>query len=195
VIATADAGQAERLNGPIGSDIDALANVVVVRGPAPARPVKRVLAQRMIVIVSRWGPRPEAERQQVLVHEMTHTALNPDASARTPAWLVEGIAMYVAGQDRSAEARAGGGAALARLSKPGSIFHLPAGAQRAAYVASSAAAYAIARLRGPKALFALYDRFNDNDIPGGPGARTTDRVLRRTLGMSLAALDAAAAGR
>ena len=48
--------------------------------------------------------------------------------------------------------------------------------------------------RGTKGLFRLYDAFNDSRIPGRPGAATTDRVLRRTLGLSLADLDAAVAG-
>ena len=71
-----------------------------------------MLSQRMMVIDSRWSTLPEAERQATLVHEMTHTALDPDTSGRTPPWLVEGVAMYVSGDDRSEEARlrAGGAA-------------------------------------------------------------------------------------
>ena len=60
--------------------------------------------------------------------------------------------------------------------------------------ASSAAAHAIAERHGAEGLFRFYDRFNDQRIFGRPGARLTDRVLRRSLDMSLAELEAAVAG-
>ena len=47
---------------------------------------------------------------------------------------------------------------------------------------------------GTKALFRLYDAFNDSTIAGRTCSSTTDRVLRRTLGMSLAELEAASPG-
>ncbi len=47
---------------------------------------------------------------------------------------------------------------------------------------------------GTKGLLRLYDAFNDPSIDGRTCAVTTDRVLRRTLGMSLAELEAAVAG-
>jgi hypothetical protein len=161
--------------------------------------VERVLAQRLIVVTDRWRTQDETARHSTLVHEMTHTALDPDTSARTPPWLIEGVAMYVSNDDRRAEARAraDGLAASTRLRalcRPNSIFRLRGDAQGAAYAISSAAAEAIVDRHGNRGLFRLYDAFNDSTIPGGPGARTTDRVLRRTLGMSLAQLDAAAVG-
>ena len=196
VIGARDPAQAERLTGRIARGVVALANVAVEYGPGPAFEVERVLAQRMMVIDSRWHPLPADKRQATLVHEMTHTALNPDTSGRTPPWLVEGVAMYVSGDDRSEEARlrAAGAAQSAKLSelcKPNSIFRLSGREQAAAYAASSAAAEAIVARRGAKGLFRLYDAFNDEDIPGRPGAKTTDRVMRRTLGLSLAELQAA----
>jgi hypothetical protein len=130
---------------------------------------------------------------------MTHTALDPDTSGRTPAWLIEGVAMYAAGEDRTAEARAraaGAGQAvdLRSISRPNAIGRLGGDEQAAAYAISSAAARAIAQRRGSKGLFAVYDAFNDKAIGGVPGARTTDRVLRETLDMSLAEVQAAAVG-
>ncbi len=198
-IAAKDAGQAEELTGRIAKGIVAIANVAVEWGPEPALQVERVLAQRLIVVVDRWGTQDDFARQSTLVHEMTHTALDPDTSARTPPWLVEGLAMYVSNDDRSDEARAraagaGPSTSLRRLCKPNSIFRLRGSDQGAAYAVSSAAAETIVARRGNKGLFELYDAFNDSRIPGLPGARTTDRVLRRTLGMSLAQLDAAAIG-
>jgi hypothetical protein len=199
VIAARDAPQAERLAGRVGPGVVALANVAVRYGPPPALAVERVLAQRMIVIASRWAALPAAERQSTLVHEMTHTALDRDTSGRTPAWLVEGAAMYVSNDDRAAEerARAAGTArsvGLRELCRPNSIFRLGDRAQRAAYAVSSAAAEAIVARHGGKALFDLYDAFNDSTIRAPTCAATADRVLRRTLGTSLAELDAAAAG-
>jgi hypothetical protein len=130
------------------------------------------------------------------VHEMTHTALDPDTSARIPPWLVEGLAMYVSNDDRTAEAQARAAGAgptikLSAISKPTSIFRLRGREQAAAYAASSAAAGVIADRYGTRGLFRLYDAFNDATIPGGPGAPTADRVMRRTLGFSLAELQAA----
>jgi hypothetical protein len=197
VIAAADARQAQELAGRIAAGIVAISNVSVEWGPPPAARVKRVLAQRLIVVVDRWRDQDATARHGTLVHEMTHTALDPDTSLRTPPWLIEGVAMYVSNDDRRAEARAraAGLAATSRLRalcKPNSIFRLRGDAQGAAYAVASAAAEEIVERRGNRGLFRLYDAFNDSAIPGRPGARTTDRVLRRTLGISLAQLDAAA---
>jgi hypothetical protein len=199
VLAARDARQATRLTGRIAKGIVAVANVSVEWGPPPALEVERVLAQRLIVVVERWRTQPEVARQSTLAHEMTHTALDPDTSARTPPWLVEGVAMYVSNDDRSDEARAraaglGPSIKLRALCKPNSIFRLNGREQGAAYAAASAAAETIVARRGNKGLFKLYDAFNDSRIAGRPGAKTTDRVLRRTLGMSLAELEAAVAG-
>jgi hypothetical protein len=199
VIGARDAAQTERLSGRIGPRIVALADVSVEWGFAPAFEVQRVLAQRMVVVVSRWSAMPEADRQNTLAHEMTHTALNPDTSGRTPAWLVEGVAMYAAGEDRTAEAHAraagaGSSVELRAISGPGAIGRLTGDEQSAAYAISSAAAHVIAARRGSKGLLALYDAFNDKAIGGRPGARTTDRVLRETLELTLAEVQAAATG-
>ena len=199
VIGARGAAQAERLVGRIARGVIALANVRVDVGPPPALEVERVLEQRMIVVVSRWSLLPADERHSTLVHELTHTALNPDTSGRTPPWLVEGVAMYVSGDDRTEEARlraagAGPSTTLRQLCKPNSIFRLNGRDQGAAYAASAAAAAAIVERRGTKGLFRLYDAFNDSRLDGRTCAATTDRVLRRTIGMSLAELEAAVAG-
>jgi len=199
VIGARDAAQTGQLTGRIARGVIALANVAVQFGPLPALEVKRVLAQRMIVVDSRWSTLPASEREATLVHEMTHTALNPDTSGRTPPWLVEGVAMHVAGENRAEEARlraAGAGPAmkLRRLCKPNSIFRMSARDQGAAYAASSGAAEAIVERRGTKGLFRLYDAFNDSLLDGRTCAATTDKALRRTVGMSLAELEAAVAG-
>ena len=179
VIGARDAAQAERLTGRIAHGVVALANVSVKFGPAPALAVRRVLSQRMMVIDSRWSTLPEAERQATLVHEMTHTALDPDTSGRTPPWLVEGVAMYVSGDDRSEEARlrAAGLAQsmkLASLCKRNSIFKLNGQEQGAAYAASSAAAEAIVARRGTKGAVQALRRVQRLDDPR-PYVRAHDR--------------------
>jgi hypothetical protein len=198
VIATSGPAQTRRLVGRIGSEVFALADVDVVYGPAPALPVRRVLGQRMVVVDSLLSTLSPAERQRILVHEMTHTALNPDTSGRAPAWLVEGVAMYVAGQDRSEDARAlaagGGGMKLRELCRRDAIFRLRSGDQDAAYAAGSGAVEAIVERRGTKGLFRLYEAFNTQAFDGRTCAAMMNRVLRRTIGMSLAQLDAAVAG-
>jgi hypothetical protein len=196
VIAVRDDAQAERLTGRIAPGVIALANVRVEFGPEPALEVERVLEQRLIVIDRLWGSLPPEERDSTLIHELTHTALNPDTSGRTPAWLVEGVAMFVSRDDRSEEARlraagAGPSTTLRRLCGPNSIFRMSGGAQGAAYAWSSAAAHAIVAQRGNEALFRLYDAFNDSRFDARTCAATTNRIMRRTVGMSLAQLEAA----
>ena len=85
VLAARDHRQAERLAGRIAKGVVAIANVSVEWGPQPALQVERVLAQRMVVIDSTWGSQDAFGRQSTLVHEMTHTALDPDTSAADPA--------------------------------------------------------------------------------------------------------------
>ena len=97
VLATRDHAQAERFVGGLATGVIALANVRAVWGSAPALPVERVLSQRMVVIDETWRPLSAEQRQGTLVHEMTHTALQPETSARTPPWLIEGVALYLEG--------------------------------------------------------------------------------------------------
>jgi hypothetical protein len=200
VIGARDAAQAERLTGRVARGVVALANVSVQYGPAPALAVERVLAERMIVIDSRWSRLPEPEQLSTLVHELTHTALNTATSGRTPPWLAEAVALHISGDDRAADARlrataADGGAKLRGLCAQRSILELDGREQGAAYAASSGAAEAIVERHGASGLFRLYDAFNDPAIDGPTCAKTTDRALRRTLGMSLAELEASVAGR
>ena len=96
-----------------------------------------------------------------------------------------------------ARLRAAGAAAsmtLRRLCRPNSIFRLTGSAQGAAYAWSSGAAEAIVAQHGTEALFELYDAFNDPELDAQGCAATTDRVMRRTIDMSLAELEAAVAG-
>ena len=152
----------------------------------------------MVVVDSRLSTLPPDARQGVLVHEMTHTALNPDTSGRAPAWLIEGVAMHVADEDRSEDARllaaAGDGKSVRELCGRDAIIRLRGSASNAAYATASGAVEAIVERRGTKGLFRLYEAFNDQAFDGRTCAVTMNRVLRRTIGMSIAQLDAAVAG-
>jgi hypothetical protein len=196
VIAAEDARQVEQLDGKrIAGGVVAIASVAVDYKPGVALEVERVLAQRMMLVMDRYATMPEQERQWTLAHEMVHTAMNPDTSGRTPIWLVEGVALYVSGEDLSAYApaveAAGERPSLSALSRRGAIGKLDADGQSAAYVVASAAAEAIAERKGNEGLFRFYEGFNDGTITGRPGPRTTDKVLRKAVGMSLRELDAA----
>ena len=112
-------------------------------------------------------------RRRLITHELTHAALTGATSGRTPAWLVEGVALYVSGDRRPAPP----GADLGALSAPGAIARASGDAQAAAYATSSAAAFAIADRFGQRRLLKLYDAFNDPKLIGAPGP--TARPPRR----------------
>ena len=198
-VAVADSAQARRLTTHIRGvrTLAAIADAAV-RESGPARTVARVLSQRLLIVASAWAAMDPASRARVLVHELTHLALARETSGRVPAWLVEGMAMEVSGDDRSAEAaaRAAAGTAvpLTALCGPDAIARLSGGRQAAAYAVASAATHRIASARGRTALLRLYTAFGDARFHGHPGCPLTDRVLRRTVGLRLAELDPARAG-
>jgi hypothetical protein len=177
---------------------------VTQRGPA--RRVGWITGQRILVMWSAYGDRATAERQMVIAHELTHAALARRTSGRIPAWLVEGIAMYASGDQRSANAGAllsgaqlkvagEQGAAdrvlsLRRLARPKAMNRLAPIPLAVAYSYASAAAYAIVAKHGRAALLRLYDAFNDEQIRGHAGPRLDDRITRRVLHESLRAVEA-----
>ena len=139
---------------------------------------------------------PEQEREWTLAHEMVHTAMNPDTSGRDAAVDHRGHrdVRLRARTSPPTPARSAARApdACAQLSRRNAIAKLSdADAQSAAYVVASAAAEEIAGRKGNEGLFRFYEAFNDSAITGPPGARTTDKVLRKSVGMSLRELDAA----
>lgn len=166
-----------------------------VREQGPAREVASVVSQRLLVVFPAWAAMDAEHRDRVLVHELTHLALAGSTSGRVPAWLVEGVAMEMSGDDRTAEAAAraatGRAVRLTALCTPNAIARLSDDRQAGAYATASAAAHRLARRHGRRGLLRLYAAFGDETIRGRPGCRLTDRVLRRTLGTSLRRLDAA----
>ena len=122
---------------------------VIQRGPA-AR-TDEVLSLRLMVVWEPFATLDAEGRRRVVTHELTHAALTGSTSGRTPAWLSEGVALYVSGDRRPAPP----GADLAALSRPDAIARLTGEAQANAYNASSAAAFAIADRFGTGAARAL----------------------------------------
>jgi hypothetical protein len=207
VVVARDARQALALTGTIrGVGGLAAMSDAEVREGGPARRVVAVNSQRLIVVWPRWAALDPAARLRVVTHELAHTALAGATSGRTPAWLIEGLALFVSGDRRTAVASrlargdtAGFSASqasaaqralsLAALSEPDAIARLRGTGQVAAYAYSSAAAFRIAERYGTSRLLALYDAFNDEGIRGAPGPGVTDRTVRRVLGISLRRLE------
>jgi hypothetical protein len=173
-----------------------------VHETGPALRVSDVVSQRLLVV---WPPFMALDadgRRRVVAHELTHAVLAGETSGRTPSWLVEGMALYVSGDDRrdqvsavlaGAAGEAGSVAAttfgLAGLSTPDAIARLGGSRQAGAYAYASAAAFTIAERHGRRALADLYDAFNDETLLGPAGRQLVDRALRRTTGEGLAALE------
>ena len=99
-------------------------------------------------------------RMRVVTHELTHAGLAGVTSGRTPAWLLEGMALYVSEDRRAGEAAeliADASSAAARraltltgLSRPTRWRGCTATAQAAAYAYASAAAFYIVGRFGRK---------------------------------------------
>ena len=185
VVAAADAAQARTLTRQIrGVETIAAISDATISEQGPARAVSKVIALRLLVVMSAFADLDTATQRRTIAHELTHAALASLTSGRTPAWLVEGVAMYVSGDRRAAPP----GADLAALSRPLAIARLGGLPQARAYAASSAAAFAIADRFGARRLLALYNVFNDASLRGKPGPRLVDRALRRVLGIGLRSL-------
>ncbi len=185
VVVAGDVTQARALTSRIRGleTLAALADASVFQS-GPAQRTTRVLSVRLLVVWPAFAQLDAEGRGRVVTHELTHAALTGSTSGRMPAWLSEGVALYVSGDRRPAPADPD----LAALSKADAIARLTGGAQADAYHASSAAAFAIADRYGTGRLLDLYEAFNDPGLRGRAGARLVDRAMRRELGLSLAEL-------
>jgi hypothetical protein len=181
VIAAADPDQARALTSQIrGLESLAAISDATINERGPARAVSSVVSLRLLVVYSTFAGLGAEGQRRTIAHELTHAALAGATSGRTPAWLVEGVAMYVSG-DR----RASSGTDLATLSQPTAIARRTGAAQARAYATASAAAFAIVDRFGAHKLLELYDLFNDPDLRGPAGPKLVDRALRRELGIGL----------
>jgi hypothetical protein len=144
-----------------------------------------IASQRLILVQSAFGIATAEDQQTVVTHELTHAVLARFATGRTPAWLIEGVALYVSGDDRRFEyAQLPTVPTIAALSTPDAIARLSGDLQRGAYAASSAVAFLIADTYGRDALLRLYRAFAEPG-PRRGGMRYSDRVLHHVLGTSL----------
>ena len=133
-----------------------------VRETGPAQRVTEVPSQRLLVVWPPFSTLDADGRTRVVTHELTHAALAGVTSGRTPAWLLEGMALYVSEDRRAGEAAelvvsATSAAArraltLAGLSRPDAIARLHGDPQAAAYAYASAAAFYIVGPLRPQAL-------------------------------------------
>lgn len=175
-----DGGTARRLTRVIeGVDnLTALTDTQLAAG-------RRIASQRLIIVQNVFAAATPKDQQTVVTHELTHAALAGLATGRTPAWLIEGTALYVSGDDRRPEyASLPKVPTLAGLSVPEAIARLTGDTQRAAYATSSAAAFLLAERYGPNALLELYRAFA-RPGPRRGSAAYDDRILRRVLRTSL----------
>ena len=197
VVVAADAAQARGMTSGIrGVATLAAISDTAVRQQGIAERVVSVASQRLLVIWPSFGPLDPEGRRRVVAHELTHAALAGQTSGRTPAWLAEGIALYVSGDDRRGEAAAlllsgatGRALTITGLSQPDAIGRLDGDGQTAAYAYSSAAAFYIVERFGRKRFFALYDAYNEESLDSPAGPVLTNRAVRRALGTTLPALE------
>ena len=165
VVVAGDPAQARQMTSGIrGVATLAAISDTAVHEEGPAERVSSVASQRLLVVWPAFAPLDLDGRRRVVTHELTHAALARETSGRTPGWLAEGVALYVSGDDRVAEAArrvavgiSRRGLSLSGLSTPSAIAKLGGEAQSAAYAYSSAAAFYIVERFGRRRLFRLYD--------------------------------------
>ena len=169
-----------------------------VRESGPTQRVTEVASQRLVVVWPPFSTLDADGRMRVVTHELTHAGLAGVTSGRTPAWLLEGMALYVSEDRRAGEAAeliADATSAAARraltltgLSRPtrwrgctapGRRRPTPTRRRRPSTSSAASAASAISQ---------LYDVFNHEDLPGRAGVAVTERAVQRTLGVSLTRL-------
>ncbi len=194
VVVAGDAAQARQMTSGIrGVATLAAISDTAVHEEGPAEKVVNVASQRLLVVWPAFAPLDLDGRRRVVTHELTHAALAGQTSGRTPAWLAEGVALYVSDDRRVQEAARylaePSALNLGTLSTPGAIAKLGGGAQSAAYAYSSSAAFYIAERFGRRRLLRLYDAFNDPSLDRATGIPLTAQAVRRALGVPLAALE------
>ena len=174
---------------------------LAVRTSGPAERVTAVLGARILIPWPSFLALSVEARERVLTHELAHAVLAPVTSGRAPAWLQEGIALYVSGDSRTDAARAfltgarpPAAARLGALARPDAMAALAGDDLSAAYAFSSSTAYHVAGRFGPRKLLELLAAFGDESLPGRAGRSLSDRATRRVLGISQRRLEADVAG-
>jgi hypothetical protein len=164
-----------------------------VQETGPAQRVSAVVSQRLVVVWPPFSTLDAEGQQRVVTHELTHATLASVTSGRTPAWLTEGVALYVSDDrriDQAAQLRVQGELpSLRGLSRPDAIARLSGERQSAAYAYASAAAFYVAERFGRRRLLRLFSVFNDEDLAGRGGPELAGRAVRRVLGVSTPRLE------
>ena len=137
-----------------------------------AQRVSAVVSQRLVVVWPPFSTLDADGRQRVVTHELTHAALAGATSGRTPAWLIEGIALYVS-EDRRIDEAAQLRRAAARLpcaalplSRPDAIARLSGDAPGGRLRLRLGGRVLPRRALRPPPLPRLYSAFNDEDLAG-----------------------------
>ena len=197
LVVVAGGAQAARALTERISGVESLAAIsdAEVQETGSAKRVSEVVSQRLVVVWPPFSALDADGQQRVVTHELTHAALAGVTSGRTPAWLIEGIALYVSEDRRSGDAarylageasgRARRALSLRALSGPTRSRASPATARppptptpRPRRSTSPTASAASASCK-------LFNAFNDEDLPGHAGPDTRRRrAVRRTLGIS-----------
>jgi hypothetical protein len=201
VVVAADPARARRITSAIRGleSLTALTDTEVHQEGAAER-VKSVASQRLIVVWPAFTSAGPDAQVTVVAHELTHAAVAPATSGRTPSWLTEGLALFVSGDRRVAEAVDLIGGARARATRraltlsallaPDAIGRLSGSAQSAAYAYASSAAFYIAERFGRRKLLKLYDAYNRPALAGKEGdPALSDAAARSALGIGLARLE------
>jgi len=171
---------------------------LAVRTVGPAERVTEVVSLRILVPWESFLTASAETRQRVLAHELAHAALAPVTSGRTPAWLQEGIALYVSGDRRVAPegllagelaASAGAEPTLTGLAQPNAMSALAGSRLSAAYRLSSSAGFYIALRYGAERLLQLLNAYSDESLEGDAGRALSNAATRRTLGVGLERLE------
>jgi len=189
VVVAPDAARLNRLTrGILGVESLAAITDSAVREEGRARRAARVVSQRVLVSWPVFRSLDPVTRSRIVTHELTHAALAGTTSGRTPAWLVEGIALHTSGDRRLAEAARAlerrPRPSLSALAAPDGIARTSGVRQSEAYAFASAAAAYVAERFGEKGLLDLYEVYNDEALSGAAGdPRTTGRATRAALGI------------
>ncbi len=164
-----------------------------VQETGSAQRVSAVVSQRLVVVWPPFSTLDAEGQQRVVTHELTHAALAGVTSGRTPAWLTEGIALYVSDDrriDQAAQLRVQGELpSLRELSGPNAIARLSGDRQSGAYAYASAASFYVAERFGRRRLLRLFSVFNDEDLAGHAGPAVSARAVERVLGISMPQLE------
>lgn len=184
--------QAEELAGD-ARNLGDIAALATVSGDAGG---KSGGEDRVVISPAAFGRLNALGRHVVLTHELVHVAMGGARDARTPMWLIEGLADYVGYKDAGVSTKAVG-RELATLIAAGGMPSSPpdrtafAGSGdrlSAAYEEAWLACRMVAERYGEHALVRLY-RTAERE-PGGAGdPRVEDHALRTVLGLSSARFD------